>query len=354
MNLAIIFNAGGLGDTVMTLPLFFFLKKQFKSKNLVIDVYTHLPYIYNLFKYELPIRVVKVSDLYYSSPFKDLSILRKKTYDYLINLVLGKKSLIQTLFFKSNHKIFYIPFHRIKFNILFPYFRNYSCKEPSFLKYKKIAEAITGKEVEWIYPRLKCNQETLNKVKKLINYSLSSKIVFINPFVKGTLRNLPIEFYINLISSLKERNYIPILVGGKDAISIANLISKRENIKNLTGRLSIEEFICLLNFGNFFITPDSGPMHMAFLSKIKVIPIFNFLKPEWRIPSTLIFKRVYPIYTIKYYLNTDNINISSCWTEKDQKIVKEIYPYLEEKIKTNPIPIIEIILNYLETSSDEL
>lgn len=58
---------------------------------------------------------------------------------------------------------------------------------------------------------------------------------------------------------------------------------------------NLEEFICLLNMGDFLITPDSGVMHMSFLSKINVVPIFTVIKPYLRIPQYL-FSRVYPIY----------------------------------------------------------
>jgi len=348
MKLAILFNAGGLGDSVMTLPLFLSLKENFKSDNLSIDVYTHLPQIYSLFKEDLNIKIVKINDLYYSSPFKDFSILRKKSYDILINLVLGRKSLLQILFFKSRYKIFYIPINRTRFNILIPYFKNYSCKEPSFFKYKKIAEAITNKKIEWLYPKLKCNQETLNKVKKLIEPSLNRRIVFINPFVKESLRNLPVEFYLNLISSLKRKGYEPILIGGKDAIKVASIVAKKEHITNLAGKLSINEFICLLNLGKAFITPDSGPMHLSLLSNSnKIIALFNFINPIWRIPTFYLFKSVFPLYLYNFYY-TKSLNISSCWTERDQQKAKEIYPSLMELIIRKSDLLIKAIMNLLE------
>ncbi len=334
----------------MTLPLLFFIKEHFKSQNLTIDMYTHLPHLYGLFKNELSIRIFKVNDLYYSSPFKDFSAFRKFKYDYLINLIIGRKALIQTLLFKGNYKIFYIPITRTRLNILFPYLKNYSCKEPSFFKYKKVAEAIINKKkLKWVYPSLKCEKKNLDKLKELININSSKKLIFLNPFVKDFLRNLPIEFYINLISQLKRKNYEPILVGGKDAINVASIIAKREQVKNFTGKLSIQEFICFLNYGYAFITPDSGPMHLSLLSENrKIISLFNFIKPEWRLPEHYLLKKVFPIYLYDFYFSTE-LKITGCWTEQDQKVAKKLYPNLEKKIIKNPEPLIETILEYLES-----
>jgi ADP-heptose:LPS heptosyltransferase len=113
------------------------------------------------------------------------------------------------------------------------------------------------------------------------------------------------------------------------------------------GKFSLEEFICLLNLGHIFITPDSGPMHLALLSNIKIIALFNFIKPEWRIPQQLLFNKVFPVYIFPHYFSQE-LKISSCWTEKDHIKVKNLFYFpLKEKINTNPHPILEEILKYL-------
>ena len=348
MKLAIIFNAGGLGDATMTFPLFFSLKEFFNSKNLTIDIYTHLPSLYQLFEKELPITIVKVSDLYYSSPFKDYFLLRKRRYDYLINLVIGRKALIHTFIIRSKRKIFYISINKKRINILFPFLKNYSCNEPSFYKYKKITEAFLERKVLWQYPLLKCSPSHYNFNKVKLTLLKHNNIVFINPFVKETLRKVPMEFFINLIKILRKKNFYPVLIGGKDAIPLSQKIAKNVEVTNLVGKFSIQEFICILNLGYAFITPDSGPLHLSLLSNIKkVIPIFTFVKPIWRIPAHYINNKVFPIFLYEELIKKREF-ISSCWTEKDQKVASKFYSELVQAVIKQPTLLIDKILEYLE------
>ena len=85
MNIAILFNAGGLGDAGMTIPLFFSLVEKFKNQSPTIRIYTHLPHFFKLFKELLSLQIQPVPDLYISSPFQNISILRQNTYDIFIN-----------------------------------------------------------------------------------------------------------------------------------------------------------------------------------------------------------------------------------------------------------------------------
>ena len=87
-----------------------------------------------------------------------------------------------------------------------------------------------------------------------------------------------------------------------------------------------------------------------FLVKYKTIAFFNFLKPEWYIPKTLIFKKVFPLHIYSFYFPKGGMykKISACWTEQDQEIASKLYPELEQTIINKPNILIDKILEYLE------
>ena len=110
---------------------------------------------------------------------------------------------------------------------------------------------------------------------------------------------MPSEFAkvaIELASS-----YDIIIFGGKDEELISNDIEsvlKKNNVhnyQNLAGRTSISELVKNISSLSFFITGDSGPMHIAASFQIPTVSIFGPTRDQetsqWKNAKSVIVKK---------------------------------------------------------------
>lgn len=99
-------------------------------------------------------------------------------------------------------------------------------------------------------------------------------------------RRWPIEKFIELIKVLK-RQYLILLLGGKSDVELNNKIIAKignHNILNFAGKTSISQSCELMRRCKYIICSDSGPMHIASASGIKVISLFGPTNPARKAP----------------------------------------------------------------------
>lgn len=282
MKAAFVFNAGGLGDSVMTLPVV----QTLKSMASELYIFTHSPIYEVVFGNQQNIKYIYTNDLCYTkiNDFPQVNVY----FDLAVNGVISRRSMVQFFrFIKAKRKVFFVKLSSHIY-LLYPYLRIFRDNIGFYELQKHLIDSITKRDVEWIYPRLECPQETFYRLNEVMKDRLdkTKKTIFINPFVRGRVRNLPTEFYVELIKLLLP-DFNVILVGGPDAVEAERELTKyfRENeLFSVVGKLNLKEFICFLNLGEILITPDSGPMHLALLSNVCVVPIFTVIRPQYRIP----------------------------------------------------------------------
>ena len=107
------------------------------------------------------------------------------------------------------------------------------------------------------------------------------KSVGLNPGASyGSAKRWYPEEYAKVAIELSQK-YKIIIFGGPSEIDIASDIEKIliekgvSNYQNLAGKTSIDELIILISSLSFFITGDSGPMHLAASFKIPTVAIFG-------------------------------------------------------------------------------
>ncbi|NPA68213.1 MAG: glycosyltransferase family 9 protein [Chlorobi bacterium] len=118
-----------------------------------------------------------------------------------------------------------------------------------------------------------------NKIKELI--AGKEKKIGIAPFAKHRQKQYPLEKTEKLIKLLTDNGFSIFLFGGgeKEQKIAENIASKYDNTTSVIGKLSIKEEIELIDNLDIMISPDSGNMHIAALTSVKIISIWGATHP---------------------------------------------------------------------------
>ncbi len=106
--------------------------------------------------------------------------------------------------------------------------------------------------------------------------------IVIHPASSDLSRCWPIESFSKLVSALRNRYSLPIiLVGAGQAVALCDRIAVENGpaVRNLAGQTSMAQLASLLRRCRLAISPDSGPMHIAAGVGISVIAIFLRRQP---------------------------------------------------------------------------
>ena len=139
-----------------------------------------------------------------------------------------------------------------------------------------------------------------------------------NVMADDACRRWPIEKYVELADRLLSDGYDVILVGAASDLWINKYFGNMAVI-NVVGKTSLVELVELISKADCFVSHDSGPMHLAGLTKTRIIALFGPTMPMEKVPkngnSVYIWKNVElpccPCYDGKYYMEcAENICMS--------------------------------------------
>lgn len=109
-----------------------------------------------------------------------------------------------------------------------------------------------------------------------------TKIVIVNVNVGEMCleRRWPKDYFVPLLNSLLKYLGLSFVFIGADedydyVQSMIDLLDNKEKIVNLAGKASLGQLLTLFQAADLFITSDSGPLHIAALTKIKTISFFG-------------------------------------------------------------------------------
>jgi len=97
------------------------------------------------------------------------------------------------------------------------------------------------------------------------------------------LRRWPIEHYVELAAALIERACQVVLAGGPDDQWAAAHFAALP-VTDLIGRFSIIQSIALLDTAAVFVSHDTGPLHMAGITRAAIVAIFGPTNPHVFLP----------------------------------------------------------------------
>ena len=98
------------------------------------------------------------------------------------------------------------------------------------------------------------------------------------------LRRWPAESYAELAAALIARGYEVILAGGPDDSWVSSFFGSL-SVTNLIGKYSLVETVALLDSADVTVTHDTGPLHLAGITRTAVVGIFGPTDPRGRLPQ---------------------------------------------------------------------
>lgn len=116
------------------------------------------------------------------------------------------------------------------------------------------------------------------KTKSLIDPSLFN--VILHPKSKGSAREWGLENFQNLINLLPREKY-KIFISGtvQDGQAMQGFLKNNPQVIDLTGKLSLQQFIAFINSCNGLVAASTGPLHIAAALNKKAIGLFAPMRP---------------------------------------------------------------------------
>ncbi len=147
-------------------------------------------------------------------------------------------------------------------------------------EYKRIEKILNSKGVPSRFSMNQVNLNVLSNEKKKINLILkkfnSKRFIVVHPMTPLQEKNWPLEKWGELLTKINKKIIFIDLPQSK--LKIDNIINKF-NLKNksinLCGELNLIETYYLISKASLFIGGDSGPMHLAELTKTPILALFG-------------------------------------------------------------------------------
>ena len=104
--------------------------------------------------------------------------------------------------------------------------------------------------------------------------------IILHPKSKGSAREWGLDNFSNLITQLdKTKHQIFISGTAQEGELVKDLIAKHSEVINLTGKLSLQQFIAFIYQCDVLIAASTGPLHIAAALEKKAIGLFAPMRP---------------------------------------------------------------------------
>lgn len=278
----IISRTDSIGDVVLTLPMAGIIKQflpksriVFLGRNYTKDVIALSEHVDEFVSYD---DVLKLNDSDKVEAFKKLNV------SHIIHVFpvkeiahLAKKAGIKNRVGTTNRL-----WHWVTCNVKISLSRKNSDLHEAQLNTKLLAPLGITKEFsleELVSAYGFTKVPTLEKIHvDLIDKTKTT--IILHPKSKGSAREWGLDNFSNLITQLdKTKHQIFISGTAQEGELVKDLISKHPEVINLTGKLSLQQFIAFINHCNILIAASTGPLHIAAALGKKAIGLFAPMRP---------------------------------------------------------------------------
>lgn len=104
--------------------------------------------------------------------------------------------------------------------------------------------------------------------------------VILHPKSKGSAREWGLENFSKLITELDKNNYSVYISGtAQEGELVRSLIEQHPEVTDLTGKLSLQQFIAFINRCDALVAASTGPLHIAAALGKKAVGLFSPMRP---------------------------------------------------------------------------
>ena len=145
------------------------------------------------------------------------------------------------------------------------------------------------------YPALTVDRNNQQQVLKKLGLNSNKKIVAMMPGAEyGPAKQWPVTYYRELAQELVQRGYQVWVLGSARETKLGETIAANSDVINLCGRTELVDVVDLLALAEYAVSNDSGLMHVAAATGVKVIAIYGSSDPNYTPPltdkATIIYK----------------------------------------------------------------
>jgi len=136
------------------------------------------------------------------------------------------------------------------------------------------------------FPKLDIDSENQKQLIEKLKLETKYPIVGFMPGAEyGPAKQWPVEYFNQLAGLLSKKN-IKVWVFGseKEATSAEAIVNGNDNVTNLCGKTSLKDVIDLLALTRDTVTNDSGFMHVACATGMRVVAIYGTSDPKYTPP----------------------------------------------------------------------
>lgn len=267
----VISRTDSIGDVVLTLPMAGYVKKHFPKcrivfvgRNYTRDVVAVSEFVDEFISWDETHTLPKADAIIHVFPQKQIAHAAKKAK---IGIRVGTTNRL---------------FHWGTCNKLIRLSRKNSDLHESqlnfkLLKFLNIPTDVSLGEMKNYYGFKKV--QTLQE-DWLMQIDKSRMNVILHPKSKGSAREWGLDNFSELISALPEAKFKIFISGTKEEGELCKpLLEKHKDIIDLTGKLSLKQFIAFINAADALVAASTGPLHIASALGKKAIGLFAPMRP---------------------------------------------------------------------------
>ena len=258
----------------------------------------------------------------------DIWQVRKEKFDLLVNIYDGGSTPIVSRLSGSPHRLGITKRSPNTYTMIHPILRQSHEKHHIGLNFLKVLYPL-GKPINFdSKPVFIVTQKTIDSIKEQFKSFDFKKTYLINFGSGGAEKIMNFKKYFQLVHYLYENyNLIPAIVKnpGQEYLQ-ENFIEKFLLDSNIPYKalplLSLQELGALMQLVRFFITPDTGLLHIAIALDIKTLAIFTYTNPKLVDPQTdnfiACFQPDFSKAKDSLYFGTKEININYLYNRADK------------------------------------
>ncbi|MEZ4936081.1 MAG: glycosyltransferase family 9 protein [Crocinitomicaceae bacterium] len=324
-----------IGDVVLTLPMVGYLKSRFPKAKII---FLGRNYTKPIIEMCGVVDEVILFDQIEEKSTKELaSFFQSKEITHFIHVFPVKKIAKAAKLAKINHRIgtSHRLFHLTTCNERINFTRRNSELHESQLNFHllKTMGLKFIPSIEEVVQYLDCLVSRKEFDKSRFGIDSRRPVVILHPKSKGSAVEWGIPNFIQLIEFLKPYP-VEIIVSGteEESNSFRSLIPKAENVKDISGKLTLVEFIDLIASSNALVAASTGPLHIAGILGLHAVGLFCPKRPihpqRWK-----------PLGSKATYF-VKNEHCESCTKGKECLCIQNISPELVGKYLIETLTII--------------